>query len=68
MTGARERQDPSVGTAHTTHVSVYQLVEPRVESIDLDTGRLEAVLTMFRISRGELARFPCISPAKLSHS
>lgn len=34
--------------------------------LDLDTGRLRAVLTMFQISQGELARAAGISPAMLS--
>ena len=37
-----------------------------MESLDLDTVRLRAVLTMFRISQGELARASAISPAMLS--
>lgn len=37
-----------------------------MESVDLDTGRLKAVLTMFQISQGELARSAGISPAMLS--
>ncbi|MFQ5353220.1 MAG: helix-turn-helix domain-containing protein [Candidatus Binatia bacterium] len=37
-----------------------------MESVDLDTGRLRAVLAMFRISQGELARSANISPAMLS--
>jgi len=37
-----------------------------MESIDLDTARLRAVLTMFQISQGELARSASISPAMLS--
>jgi transcriptional regulator with XRE-family HTH domain len=34
--------------------------------LELDTARLRAVLTMFRISQGELARAAGISPAMLS--
>lgn len=37
-----------------------------METVDLDTGRLKAVLTMFQISQGELARTASISPAMLS--
>ena len=37
-----------------------------MESLDLDAGRIKAVLTMFRISQGELARAAGISPAMLS--
>ncbi len=37
-----------------------------MECVDLDTGRLKAVLMMFQISQGELARSASISPAMLS--
>ncbi len=37
-----------------------------MESLDLDTARLRAVLTMFRITQGELSRSSNISPAMLS--
>ena len=37
-----------------------------MDSLDLDTARLKAVLTMFQISQGELARSAGISTAMLS--
>ena len=37
-----------------------------MESVDLDAGRIKAVLTMFQISQGDLARNAGISPAMLS--
>ncbi len=37
-----------------------------MEFVDLDTVRLRAVITMFRISQGELARAASVSPAMLS--
>lgn len=37
-----------------------------MESVDLDTVRVRAVLTMFRISQGDLAHSAGISPAMLS--
>jgi transcriptional regulator with XRE-family HTH domain len=37
-----------------------------MESLDLEPRRIRAVLTMFRISQGELAHAANISPAMLS--